>query len=192
MSPLLDNERRALLGIARRAVVEAVEHARLLEVAPLAGALAYPSGVFVTLRRRARLRGCIGQVEAVEPLGQAVARCAMAAALDDPRFNPVRPHELAELEIEISAISRLETISLEAIEVGRHGLMVTRGYQRGLLLPQVATEFRWTSERFLEETCVKAGMERQAWKESAARIEAFTAEVFSEVDLRVEPGMRSG
>jgi AmmeMemoRadiSam system protein A len=192
MSPLLNDERRALLGIARRAVIEAVEHARLLEVAPPAGALADPSGVFVTLRRRARLRGCIGQVEAVEPIAQAVARCAMAAALDDPRFDPVRPDELIELEIEISAISRLERISLEAIEVGRHGLMVTRGYQRGLLLPQVATEFRWTRERFLEETCVKAGMERHAWKEPAARIEAFTAEVFSEIDLRVEPGMRFG
>jgi len=192
MSPLLDNDRRALLGIARRAVIEAVERGRQLQVAPLLGALADPSGVFVTLRRRTRLRGCIGQIEAIEPIGQAVARCAMAAALDDPRFDPVRPDELIELEIEISAISRLERISLEAIEVGRHGLMVTRGYQRGLLLPQVALEFRWTRDRFLEETCVKGGMEKQAWKDPAARIEAFTAEVFSEMDLRVEPRVRAG
>lgn len=192
MSPLHNDDRRALLGIARRAVIEAVERQRLLEVAALAGALANPSGVFVTLRRRQRLRGCIGQLEAVEPIGQAVARCAMAAALDDPRFDPVLPIELVELEIEISAISGLERISLEEIEVGRHGLMVTRGYQRGLLLPQVASEFRWIRERFLEETCVKGGMERQAWKDPAARIEAFTAEVFSEIDLRVEPRVRAG
>ena len=192
MSPLHNDDRRALLGIARRAVIEAVERQRLLEVAPLAGALANPSGVFVTLRRRQRLRGCIGQLEAVEAIGQAVARCAMAAALDDPRFDPVLPIELVELEIEISAISRPERISLEEIEVGRHGLMVTRGYQRGLLLPQVALEFRWTRERFLEETCVKGGMERRAWKDPAIRIEAFTAEVFSEIDLRVEPRVRAG
>jgi uncharacterized protein len=192
MSPLVSDDRRALLGIARRAVIEAVERGRQLQVAPLAGALADPSGVFVTLRRRARLRGCIGQIEAIEPIGQAVARCAMAAALDDPRFDPVRPDEIIEIEIEISAISRLERISLEAIEVGRHGLMVTRGYQRGLLLPQVALEFRWTRDRFLEETCVKGGMEKQAWKDPAARIEAFTAEVFSEMELRVEPRVRAG
>jgi AmmeMemoRadiSam system protein A len=192
MSPLLNDDRRALLGIARRAVIEAVERQRLLEVASLVGALANHSGVFVTLRRRGRLRGCIGQVEAVESIGRAVARCAMAAALEDPRFDPVRPVELVELEIEISAISPLERISLEGIEIGRHGLMVTRGYQRGLLLPQVASEFRWTSERFLEETCVKGGMERQAWKDPAARIEAFTAEVFSEIDLRAEPRARAG
>ncbi len=192
MSPLHSDDRRALLGIARQAVIEAVERGRLLQVAPLVGALADPSGVFVTLRRRARLRGCIGQVEAIEPIGQAVARCAMAAALDDPRFDPVLPVELTEIEIEISAISRLERISLEEIEVGRHGLMVTRGYQRGLLLPQVALEFRWTRERFLEETCVKGGMERHSWKDLAARIEAFTAEVFSEIDFRVEPRARAG
>jgi len=192
MSPLHNDDRHALLGIARRAVFEAVQRGRLLQVDSLAGALANPSGVFVTLRWRRRLRGCIGQVEAIEPMGQAVARCAMAAALEDPRFDPVRPDELIDLEIEISAISRLEKILLEEIEVGRHGLMVTRGYQRGLLLPQVASEFRWTRERFLEETCVKGGMERQAWKDPAARIEAFTAEVFSEIDLRVEPRVRAG
>jgi AmmeMemoRadiSam system protein A len=192
MSPLVNDDRRTLLGIARRAVIEAVERGQLLQVAPLVGALADPSGVFVTLRRRARLRGCIGQVEAIEPIAQAVARCAMAAALDDPRFDPVLPPELAEIEIEISAISRLQKITLERIEIGRHGLMVTRGYQRGLLLPQVALEFRWTRERFLEETCVKGGMERQAWKDPTVRIEGFTAEVFSEIDLRVEPRARAG
>lgn len=192
MSSLLSDDRRALLGIARRAIIEAAEHQRLLEVALLTGAFAGRSGVFVTLRRRGRLRGCIGQVEAVDPIGQAVARCAMAAALDDPRFDPVCPSELSELEIEISLISPPQRISLEEIEVGRHGLMITRGYQRGLLLPQVALEFHWTRERFLEETCVKGGMERQAWKDLMTRIEAFTAEVFSEADLRTEPRARAG
>jgi AmmeMemoRadiSam system protein A len=192
MSPLLDDDRRALLGIARRAIIEAAERQRLLEVALLTGTFARRSGVFVTLRRRGRLRGCIGQVEAVDPIGQAVARCAMAAALDDPRFDPVGPSELNELEIEISVISAPQRILLDEIEVGRHGLMITRGYQRGLLLPQVALEFHWTRERFLEETCVKGGMERQAWKDSMIRIEAFTAEVFSEADLRAEPRARAG
>jgi AmmeMemoRadiSam system protein A len=191
MSPLPDNERRALLELARRAVAEAVQHGRLPEIEPASGPLANPSGVFITLRRRSRLRGCIGQVEALKSLAEAVAHCAMGAALEDPRFEPVRPDELAEIEIEISALSRLERVQPEQIEVGRHGLLISRGARRGLLLPQVASERNWSRKRFLEETCVKGGMEREAWQEPGTRIEAFTAEVFSEADYRVERQRRS-
>lgn len=192
MSPLLNDERRLLLDLARRAVFEAVQHMRLLVVPSVSGELAQPSGVFVTLRQHGRLRGCIGQVEPVDPLAHAVVRCGMAAALDDPRFEPVRLPELPHLEIEISRLSRLMGITPEEIEIGRHGLLITRGGRRGLLLPQVATQFHWTPEQFLGETCVKGGLERDAWKDHASRVEAFTAEIFSEEEFRAEPQARAG
>lgn len=115
-----------------------------------------------------------------------VAHCAKAAALEDPRFSPLSPQELVEIEIEISVLSPIEPIAPDQIESGKHGLVVTRGSIRGVLLPQVAAEFQWTAERFLEETCVKAGLERDAWKDAATQIEAFTAEVFSESEFRSE------
>jgi len=186
MSRLPSEERRVLLGLARRAIVEAVRHGRVPEVPSPTGRLSQHSGAFVTLHCRGRLRGCIGQVEPAYPLANTVTRCAVAAAQEDPRFDLVRPEELSELEIEISILSPLEPIRPEQIEVGVHGLMVSRGGLRGLLLPQVATQYGWTREHFLEETCVKAGLERNAWKDSATRIEAFTAEVFSEADFRAE------
>ena len=141
-------------------------------------------GAFVTLHRRGRLRGCLGQVLSADSLVHTVAYCAGAAALEDPRFDRVRPHELSEIEIELSVLSPFESIAPEQIEAGKHGLMVSRGRQRGVLLPQVATQFRWNGLRLLEETCVKAGLERDAWKNSELRIQAFTAEIFSESDLR--------
>jgi AmmeMemoRadiSam system protein A len=142
--------------------------------------LRQPGGAFVTLHRRGRLRGCVGQLPSKEPLLEVVAHCAKAAALEDPRFKPVRADEIAEIEIELSILSRLEDVTPGRIETGKHGLVVSRGWQRGVLLPQVATEFKWQAARFLEETCVKAGLEREAWKDPQTRIQAFTAEVFSE------------
>ena len=192
MSPLPNDERRALLETARRAIVELVQDERFFIPPASSNTPAKSSGVFITLRRRGRLRGCIGQMDPVEPLLQAVAYCAGAAAREDRRFEAVRLEEVAELEIEISVLSPLARVVSEEIEVGRHGLLVTRGRQRGLLLPQVAAEHRWTRERFLEETCVKGGMDRDAWKESGTRIEAFTAEVFSEAEFRAESRSKAG
>ena len=140
----------------------------------------------MSLHRRGHLRGCIGQIEAVDPLAETVARCAVASALEDPRFPPVRAEEIAELEIEISVLSPLTRITPEEIKVGTHGLLISCGAMRGLLLPQVATQYHWDRERFLGETCWKAGLERDAWKDPATRLEAFTAEVFSEADFRAE------
>lgn len=145
-------------------------------------------GAFVTLHRRGRLRGCIGQVLSGESLVQTVAYCARAVALEDPRFEPVRPDELAEIAIELSILSPFAAIAPEHIEAGKHGLMVSRGSQRGVLLPQVATQFRWNGLRLLEETCVKAGLERDAWKNPEVCIQAFSAEIFSESDVRDEAG----
>lgn len=157
---------------------------------PADESLQRPAGAFVTLRQHRRLRGCIGQFASGDPLIHVVAYCARAAALDDPRFAPVLPAELAEIEIELSVLSPPETISPDKIEIGKHGLVVSRGSQRGVLLPQVAVELRLTPARFLEETCGKAGLERAAWMDPATRIQGFTAEVFSESDFRAEPQAR--
>lgn len=192
MSPLPSEERRTLLELARRAIVEAVHSRRPPEISPPAPALGQRAGAFVSLHSRGRLRGCIGQVEPVEALTGAVARCAVSAALEDPRFEPVRPEEVADIEIEISILSPLAPIQPGEIEVGKHGLLVTRARLRGLLLPQVATQYHWSRERFLEEACRKAGLERDAWKDPATRVEAFTAEVFSEADFRSERRARAG
>jgi AmmeMemoRadiSam system protein A len=114
------------------------------------------------------------------PLIVVVAYCARAAALEDPRFDPVRPEELAEIDIEISVLSNPEDVTPEQIEIGRHGLVVSKAGQRGLLLPQVAVQFGWDAKRFLEETCVKGGLDRNAWTESSTRVQAFAAEIFTE------------
>ncbi len=153
-----------------------------LGVEPLPGRLGEPAGAFVTLRRGDRLRGCIGHLEASSPLALAVMWAAKAAAFEDPRFEPVQPEEVAELTIEISVLTPFQEIAPEKVILGTHGVVIQRGHRRGLLLPQVATEHNLTRERFLEETCMKAGLARDAWRESATKVFAFTAEVFSEVD----------
>jgi AmmeMemoRadiSam system protein A len=180
MSPLSSDDRRALLDLARRAIVEAVSHDRLLECAPPAGALAEPRAAFVTLHRRGRLRGCIGRVEPEYRLAETVVRCAISAARDDPRFPAVESEEVGELEIEISVLSPLERTPPEEIELGRHGLMIVQGARRGLLLPQVAVEHKFTRERFLAAACEKAGLAPDAWKDAATQVLSFTAEVFSD------------
>ena len=192
MSPLSSDDRRALLELARRAIVEAVDHSRPLEFLPAMGALAQPGGAFVTLHRRGRLRGCVGQVEPAESLAQTVVRCAVASALEDARFPSVQTEEIADLEIEVSVLSPLDPITPEHVEVGRHGLYASRGGRRGLLLPQVAMDRRWTRERFLEETCLKAGLEPLAWKDPATLLLGFTAEVFSEAEWLAPREKHSG
>lgn len=183
MSPLPNDDRRALLGLARRAIVEAVCGRPLPETLTSSPELARPAGAFVSLHRGKQLRGCIGQIEALESLAATVARCAVAASLEDPRFEPLLPEEVPQVEVEISVLSPHAPIRLEEIEVGKHGLLVTRARMRGLLLPQVATQFGWPAQRFLEETCRKAGLDPDAWTDPATKVEAFTAEVFSDADF---------
>jgi AmmeMemoRadiSam system protein A len=183
MSSLGNREKKFLLEIARQALCLAAERRKSLENIAPDPAFGESTGAFVTLRKRGRLRGCMGQIGSGRPLAQVVAHSAKSAALEDPRFDPVRLNEVGEIEIEISVLSALAEISAEQIEAGKHGLLVSRGLQRGLLLPQVATECRWTARRFLEETCIKAGLGREAWREPETRIQGFTAEVFSESEL---------
>ena len=184
MPSLSEAEQKAILELARRAVVEAVCHNRRLEQIPNHGVFAAKSGVFVTLHVAKRLHGCIGVIEAKEPLGEAVAHCAISAALQDPRFSRMQPADLATLEIEVSLLSSLEPIRAEEIEIGKHGLLVEQGFHRGLLLPQVAVEHKLDRERFLQETCHKAGLPEDAWKASETRIFGFTCEVFAEPSFR--------
>lgn len=181
MSPLTEDEGRRLLGIARQAIEAAVLERRQPDVEGYSGNLAEPGGAFVTLRREGELRGCIGHVEADEPLARTVANCAASAALYDPRFPPVSSAEVPHIHIEISVLSPLTDIAPDAIELGRHGLMISSGFHRGLLLPQVPLEWGWDREEFLDQTCVKAGLPANAWRRGA-RIQAFTTQITAEPD----------
>ena len=180
MPSLSEADKRSLLQLARTAVIESVSQRKLPEVIPRVGVFAERRGVFVTLHVRGRLQGCIGVAEPHEPLGEAIVRCAASAALEDPRFPRLRMDQLGEFSIEISLLSPLAPISAGEIELGRHGLMIVLDERRGLLLPQVAIEHHLTREQFLEETCRKAGLGREAWREPEARLFGFTCEVFSE------------
>ena len=181
MSPLTEADQQTLLRMAREAIREQLSRNRLAEVPEPGEALRQPCGAFVTLRKGKRLRGCIGYVEGVRPLYRTVRECAVAAALHDPRFSPVTLKEIPELNVEISVLSPLVEITPEKIEIGRHGLLISQGPCRGLLLPQVAVEWKWDAPRFLEETCLKAGLPTDAWSHGA-RIQAFTAQVFEETE----------
>jgi len=173
-------DRRRALDLARLAVTEAVSRRALPDQIPKDGIFSERRGVFVTLHVSGKLQGCIGVVEAHEPLGEAIVRCAASAAIEDPRFAPTRPEQLEDLSIEISLLSPPMPIVPESIEIGRHGLLISLHSQRGLLLPQVAVEHHLSREQFLEETCRKAGLRRDAWRDSEAQLFGFTCEVFSE------------
>src|SRR5262249_5394789 len=188
-----------LLRLARQSI-----EARLTGHAPPApisesGAIALTSrlmarsGAFVTLNTGSgELRGCVGLPMPAQPLYSAVIEAAASAAMDDPRFESVTIDELPSLKIEISVLSPPVPLSASgvptsatprqiaaAVEPGRHGLLISKGHRRGLLLPQVATEYGWSAERFLSETCRKAGLEPDAWQHGAS-IQVFTAEIIDE------------
>lgn len=176
--PYSPEERAELLRLAHEAIESALED-RKLELNPASPRLLELRGAFSTLHLEGNLRGCVGYVYPVKPLYRTVAETAVAAAFNDARFPPVTAEEVARLKIEISVLSPVMPIAAEDIEVGRHGLVVTLGSRRGLLLPQVALEFGLDARTFLEETCHKAGLPPDAWERGAV-IEAFTAEVFHE------------
>ena len=140
------------------------------------------SGVFVTIKRRGELRGCLGVLRMQGTLAEEVARCARDSATQDPRFPPMTPGELTDMSIDISVLGPIEEIDPfvdDAIIVGRHGLVVEQGHRRGLLLPQVAVEWGWDREQFLRQTCRKAMLPEDAWR-SGARVLRFDAQVFGE------------
>jgi len=180
MFQLTEDDQRLLLQIARNAVgsylLRQVPH---LAEAPC-GVLAEPHGIFVSIHKGTALRGCIGNIHPAGPLYRSAAECAISAAVGDPRFMPMSYAELAEVEFEISVLSPMSRVrDVSEIEVGRHGLLISKGGARGLLLPQVATAHGWNRERFLQETCTKAGLKPDDWEKDTA-IDVFRAVVFAE------------
>jgi len=175
------SDRAALLQVARDAITAYVMRGRPSAVSSPQSAVAERrAAVFVTLHHRATLRGCIGRLEIDLPLPRSVARCAVAACSEDPRFPAVAPSELPHIHVEVSLLGPLELARGPAdIEVGRHGLMAEMGRQRGLLLPQVAVEWRWDAITFLAQTCRKAGLAADSWQRGAT-VWRFEAEVFGE------------
>jgi AmmeMemoRadiSam system protein A len=176
-------ERVLLLQLAHSAILSTVEGRDLAAPglpAHLSEHLSEPRGAFTTLYARGKLRGCVGYPTALLPLHRTVMETARAAAFDDPRFVPVISIEVPELLISISVLSPLHPILPDAIEVGHHGLLITDGSRRGLLLPQVPVEHGWDRITFLEQTCAKAALPHDAWCNPQIKIEAFTAEVFAD------------
>lgn len=171
-------ERTLLLQLAHESILSALEHREMALDRP-SPHLAEPRGAFSSLYLHGQLRGCVGYVQPVSAVFLAVADTARAAAFQDTRFHPVTLDEARDLQIELSILSVPQPLAPEAVEVGRHGLLISMAGCRGLLLPQVALEHHWDRATFLEQTCRKAGLPPDAWQKGAA-IEAFTAEVFGE------------
>jgi len=180
MLSLSEEDRLAVLAVARQGVLHAVAHGRPAGNFPETGVFAEQRGLFVTLHVRGKLRGCIGVIEARATLGESLVRCAADAALHDPRFAPMRVEEIEDLHIEVSILSDMLPIRPEEVEIGRHGLLVERGMRRGLLLPQVATEHRLSREQFLAETCFKAGLQRDAWRDVQTKLYGFECIIMAE------------
>jgi AmmeMemoRadiSam system protein A len=178
MSALSATERAALLGIARGAVLAHLGLAPAPAL-PAAGPLAEPRGAFVTLHVGGELRGCLGTFRPQGSLAETVARMAVAAAKDDPRFPPLRAGEVAALEVSVSALSPPRVLDdRRAVKVGEHGLLVRQGFHRGALLPKVAVEQGWSAEEFLKHACLKAGLHARAWQQPETEVEVFEAEEF--------------
>jgi len=173
-----EEDRGALLRLAHYAI-EATLRRAPLEFGAQSASLTVLRGIFITLHIEGKLRGCVGQVAPRYRLYRAVAETAIGAAFNDPRFLPVTASEAPQLKIEISVLSPLQPCVPEAFEVGRHGVLISKGGNRGLLLPQVATEHGWDRIRFLQEACHKAGLALDAWKHDAL-IQTFTAEIITD------------
>jgi len=177
-SEFSQQERTLLLGLAHESILSALEN-REISLDPPSPHLAEPRGAFTSIYLDHQLRGCVGYVLPIGSVYRAVAETARAAAFEDSRFYPVTLDEARHLQIELSILSVPRPIAAEEVEIGRHGLLITAGFRRGLLLPQVPIEHQWDRVTFLEQTCRKAGLPSDAWR-TGATIEGFTAEVFGE------------
>ncbi|MCX8206904.1 MAG: TIGR00296 family protein [Methanothrix sp.] len=181
----LEEGRRAV-RLAREALTAYVKKKEIINPHDLPGVFNERRGVFVTLEKNGELRGCIGYPRAVLPLGRAIVDSAINAGTRDPRFPRVRPEELDEITIEVTVLTEPQVIDgdkrtmPERVQIGRHGLIVTKGMCSGLLLPQVATEYGFDSVDFLCQTCLKAGLPVDAWLDDDTVIECFEAQIFSE------------
>lgn len=174
-------EKTELLSLARKTLETYFDSASVLDFGTGLPGLLERKGAFVSLHRGAELRGCIGQLEPDRELYRIVQYCTLSAAFSDSRFPPVQRKELEELNIEISVLTPMRAVrDPEEITVGNHGLYIVQGMSRGLLLPQVAQQYGWDRETFLQQTCHKAGLPGSAWKDPETAIYVFEADVFSE------------
>ncbi len=180
-----DEEKKELISLVRTTLENALSGKGIQDYTPVNEKLYEKRGAFVTLKTKdGKLRGCIGHIAADKPLFKVVQEMAVAAARQDPRFPPVEFSELKDLEIEISILSSLtELREVEEVEIGKHGLLVQKGHSSGLLLPQVAVEWGFDREEFLRQTCFKAGLGPEEWKDKGAKVWKFTAQIFSESEL---------
>lgn len=183
---LTDGQKKRLLAIARETIEACLKTGRKPEITETDPVLMKEMGAFVTLHEHGELRGCIGSMTGTQPLYLTIRDMAVESATGDPRFSPVVLDEMRTIEIEISVLSPLEkTDSAEHIRLGTHGVLVRRGFNSGVFLPQVAVETGWSKEEFLSYLCShKAGLAPDAWKDRATELYIFTAAVFSEKDFR--------
>jgi len=180
-SGLTGEEKQYLLKLARQTIEKVVDRKKPPKLKHAYPVLKEKRGAFVTLTKNGMLRGCIGYVTAVLPLDETIVEMAQAAAFRDPRFPAVTKDEVAHLEIEISVLTPIREIAdIREIEIGKHGIIIERGSHSGLLLPQVATEYGWNRETFLDHTCTKAGLSSDAWQKDGTRIKIFSADIFHE------------
>ncbi len=181
---LSTEERRTLLQIARQSIAGFLKNKKVPEFKVTFPRLTQPQGVFVTLRKNGELRGCIGRIiEEKTPLYQLVSQMAIAAAVEDHRFQPTDLAEIKDIDIEISVLSPLKKIKnpLKEIEVGKHGVVIQQGSRSGVFLPQVATENNWNLEEYMGQLCIqKAGLDWDEWKNGRVNIYVFTAKIFTE------------
>ena len=176
-------ERKTLLELARSAIGRRLGLESPPVDLPASPQLALSSGAFVTLHKKGHLRGCIGRFTSTGPITETVQEMAEAAAFEDPRFPPLNQREMADIDLEISVLTPMRQVTdVHEIEVGKHGIYIIRGMNRGVLLPQVATEQHWDRETFLDNTCLKAGLPANAWQDPKTEIYVFSAEVFGEKD----------
>jgi AmmeMemoRadiSam system protein A len=176
---LTKDDKATLYAIARTAIECAATGKKPPALEIKSDILKENRGAFVSLHRHGNLRGCIGHIQPTRPLYKTVQDMAIAAAFQDPRFEPVRLEEIDELDIEISVLTPMKKIeNIQEIEVGKHGLYMVNNTYHGLLLPQVATNYGWNKKTFLEHTCMKAGLPQDAWTDKNTEIYIFSADIF--------------
>lgn len=170
-----------LLGLARKAIKHYLEKGKILKIQKVDEKLKEKKGAFVTLKVNDQLRGCIGHPLPYKPLYETIIEVAISAATEDFRFQPLSLGELKETKIEISVLSLPKPVKvIQEIEVGKHGIIISKGLSKGLLLPQVPVEYDWDRETYLSHSCLKAGLDENEWKSGDCSIEIFSAQVFSE------------
>ncbi|MGV7226860.1 MAG: TIGR00296 family protein [Nitrosopumilus sp.] len=182
-----DTDGEKLVKMARKSVTEFLRNNSKIDVVEFDSKFDFSSGVFVTLNKQDSLRGCIGYPLPIKKLSDGLIDAAISAATQDTRFSPVSIDELDKITFEVTVLTPPVEIKVEQpseylkqIQVGKDGLIVENSYSSGLLLPQVPTEYGWNIEEFLEYTCQKAGLEKDAWKDKDTKISKFQGVIFKE------------